>query len=81
MLVRSVSDGSVWFAALTQVTFLAVNRAVFFCPTHCLCSVNGIRAQAGKAIADALSGKTSLTHLNLSGMCAGLVCGGQTLWM
>ena len=68
------------FAALSQVRFLAVNRGVFFCPTHCLCSGNLMGPEGAKAIAGALHDKTSLTHLDLSGMCAVLVCGGQTLW-
>ena len=68
VLQRSVSDGSAWFAALA------------FCPTNCPSSGNLMGPGGAEVIAGALHDKTSLTHLDLSGMCAGLVCGGQTLW-
>ena len=80
MLQRSVSDGSASFEALCQVPFLAFNRGVVFSPTNGLCSGNPIVFEGAEAIAGALRDKTSLSHLDLSDMCAGLVCGGQILW-
>ena len=63
------------------VPFVAVGGGVVPCPTHFLRSGIRIGTAEAKAIASALKDKTSLTHVDLSGMCAGLVCGGQTLWV